>query len=212
MQISSKEVFDFSFFCFIFFSFFFSLTGLLTHSQLPRGIVSKPWPSLQLPGPLASHWVHASGSAPCPPQHTPLDVHKWERLRARRGVRAHRAPDASMRVLGTDTRPPLTACAFLMVFPETEEIRSPVALLLCLAMLQARERRPAATHTKGKANPKPPPSSWFQFLPRASHRAGQSPRAHPTQGWANRSEPALRCHQAFSFSLLSDGGQDRKLV
>ena len=138
-----------------------------------------------MPGPLASHWVHASGSAPCPPQHTPLDVHKWERLRARRGVRAHKAPDASMRVLGTDTRPPLTACAFLMMFPETEEIRSPVALLLCLAMLQATERRPAATHTKGKANPSPRPAPGFSSscglrIVRVRAREPIPPRAGPT--------------------------------
>lgn len=89
------------------------------------------------------------------------------------GVRAHRTPGTSMRVLGEDTCPPPMASTFLVMFPETEEIWSLVPLLICLATLQAREHRPVGTHTEGKEVS--PPSSWFQFLPWASHYRGQSP-------------------------------------
>lgn len=104
--------------------------------------------------PPASYWVHVIRSPPergssCTPQSTPR-CNVWERLRACRGVLAHSTPNKSLLVLSKDACPPLMAFTFLMMFLETEEVQPLVLLLICFAMLQAREHRAVDIDTKGR--------------------------------------------------------------
>ena len=67
----------------------------------------------------------------------------------------------SMLVLGTDTRPPLMASAFLLMFPETGD-PVPCSFAHLLGHV-AGQRAQTSWHTY-KRQGSLPPSSWFQFL------------------------------------------------
>ena len=143
--------------CFLLLYFLFSsfFNRAISPLATSLGIVSKPL---------------AITAAARPPS-LPLGALDWLSpvpLTARRGVRTHRIPDMSMLVLGTDTRPLLMASAFLLMFPETGD-PVPCSFAHLLGHV-AGQRAQTSWHTY-KRQGSLPPSSWFQFLLRASHRA-----------------------------------------